>query len=131
MGHSQSEKAASRDRVLRMTGRKIREEGVSRPNIAELMKAAGLTHGGFYKHFASRDDLIAQAAATALSEGSARMEEAARKNGQEPRAGLIDSYLGKQHRDAPGTGCALVSLGAAAGRADPPFKGPNGHPVRP
>ncbi|MFD7601816.1 TetR/AcrR family transcriptional regulator [Streptomyces sp. NPDC003233] len=122
MGHSQKEKAASRERVLRIAARKIRAEGVTRPGIAELMKEAGLTHGGFYKHFASRDDLISQAAAVALAEGSAKMERAARKNEREPRAGLIDAYLGKRHRDAPATGCALVTLGAAAGRGDQHFK---------
>ena len=122
MGHSQKEKAASRERVLRIAARKIRAEGVTRPGIAELMKEAGLTHGGFYKHFASRDDLISQAAAVALAEGSAKMERAARKNEREPRAGLIDAYHGKRHRDAPATGCALVTLGAAAGRGDQHFK---------
>ncbi|WP_328891734.1 TetR/AcrR family transcriptional regulator [Streptomyces sp. NBC_00316] len=122
MGHSQAEKTASRERVLRIAARKVRTEGVTRPGIADLMKEAGLTHGGFYKHFASRDDLIAQAAALALAEGSAKMERAARKNKQQPRSGLIDTYLAKQHRDAPGTGCALVTLGAAAGRSDQPFK---------
>ncbi|MEU6322757.1 TetR/AcrR family transcriptional regulator [Streptomyces sp. NPDC047009] len=122
MGHSQAEKAASRERVLRIAARKVRAEGVSRPGVADLMKEAGLTHGGFYKHFASRDDLIAQAAALALAEGSAKMERAARKNKQQPLAGLIDAYLAKQHRDAPDTGCALVTLGAAAGRSDQRFK---------
>ncbi|MEU1600879.1 TetR/AcrR family transcriptional regulator [Streptomyces sp. NPDC005708] len=123
MGHSQAEKAASRERVLRIAARKVRVEGVTRPGIADLMKEAGLTHGGFYKHFASRDDLIAQAAALALAEGSAKMERAARKNTQQPLAGLIDAYLAKQHRDAPGTGCALVTLGAATGRSsDQSFK---------
>lgn len=122
MGHSQAEKAASRERVLRIAARKVRAEGVTRPGVAELMKEAGLTHGGFYKHFASRDDLIAQAAARALAEGSAKMEKAAQKNKQEPLTGLIDAYLAKQHRDAPATGCALVTLGAAAGRSDQRFK---------
>ncbi|MDT0465717.1 TetR/AcrR family transcriptional regulator [Streptomyces gibsoniae] len=122
MGHSQAEKAASRDRVLRMAARKVRAEGVTRPGVAELMKEAGLTHGGFYKHFASRDDLIGQAVALALAEGSAKMQRAARKNEQAPRRGLIESYLRKQHRDAPATGCALVTLGAAAGRGDQRFK---------
>ncbi|KOV73864.1 MULTISPECIES: TetR/AcrR family transcriptional regulator [Streptomyces] len=116
MGHSQAEKAATRERVLRITSRKIRAEGVTRPGIAELMNEAGLTHGGFYKHFRSRDDLITQAAAFALAEGTAKMERSARKNEQDPRAGLIDAYLAKQHRDAPATGCALVTLGAAAAR---------------
>ncbi|MFE9068856.1 TetR/AcrR family transcriptional regulator [Streptomyces violaceusniger] len=122
MGHSQAEKVASRERVLRIASRKVRAEGVSRPGIADLMKEAGLTHGGFYKHFDSRDDLIAQAAAVALAEGSAKMERAARKNDQDARAGLIDSYLAKRHRDGPATGCALVSLGAAAGRGDQHLK---------
>jgi TetR/AcrR family transcriptional repressor of nem operon len=122
MGHSQAEKAATRERVLRVAARKVRVEGVSRPGVADLMKEAGLTHGGFYKHFSSRDELIAQAAALALSEGSAKMERAARKNEQEPRSGLIDSYLAKQHRDSPATGCALVTLGAAAGRGDEDLK---------
>jgi TetR/AcrR family transcriptional repressor of nem operon len=116
MGHSQADKEASRERVLRIAARKVRTEGVTRPGIADLMKEAGLTHGGFYKHFASRDDLIAQASATALAEGTAKMQRAARKNAREPRTGLIDAYLAKQHRDVPATGCALVPLGAAAGR---------------
>ncbi|MEW1773552.1 TetR/AcrR family transcriptional regulator [Streptomyces sp. NPDC086777] len=118
MGHSQAEKAASRERVLRIAARKVRTDGIGGLGIADLMKEAGLTHGGFYKHFASRDDLVTQAAAAALAEGSAKMERAARKNDQDARAGLLDAYLAKQHRDTPGTGCALVPLGAAAGRDD-------------
>jgi TetR/AcrR family transcriptional repressor of nem operon len=122
MGHSQAEKAATHSRVLRLASRKVRTEGVTRPGVAELMKEAGLTHGGFYKHFASRDDLIAQAAALALAEGTIKMQRSARKNEQDPRAGLIDAYLAKQHRDTPDTGCALVSLGASAGRGGQDFK---------
>ncbi|MGV9573297.1 TetR/AcrR family transcriptional regulator [Streptomyces nigra] len=118
MGHSQAEKAATRERVLRAASRRIRTDGVDRPGVAELMQEAGLTHGGFYKHFNSRDDLITQAAAFALSEGTAKMERSARKNPEDARAGLIDAYLAKQHRDGPATGCALVTLGAAAGRGD-------------
>ncbi|MEU6656519.1 TetR/AcrR family transcriptional regulator [Streptomyces sp. NPDC046900] len=121
MGHSKVDKAASRERVLRMAARKVRAEGVTGPGVAELMKEAGLTHGGFYRHFASRDDLIAHATAAALAEGTAKMERAARKN-EDPRIGLIDAYLTQQHRDAPATGCALVSLGAAAGRGNQDFK---------
>ncbi|MEU9971909.1 TetR/AcrR family transcriptional regulator [Streptomyces sp. NPDC051014] len=116
MGHSQAEKAASRERVLRIAARKVRTDGVGGLGVADVMKEAGLTHGGFYKHFASRDDLVTQAAAAALTEGSAKMERAARKNERDARAGLIDAYLSGQHRDTPATGCALVPLGAAAGR---------------
>ncbi|MEU6657569.1 TetR/AcrR family transcriptional regulator [Streptomyces sp. NPDC046821] len=122
MGHSKADKAASRDRVLEIAARKVREEGVTRPGIADLMKEAGLTHGGFYKHFASRDELIAQATELALTEGTAKMEETARESEEAPRAGVVDAYLAERHRDSPGTGCALVTLGAAAGRGDQHFK---------
>lgn len=118
MGHSQAEKAATRERVLRIASRRIRVDGVDRPGVAELMNEAGLTHGGFYKHFDSRDDLINQAAEFALAEGTVKMERSARRNEQNARAGLIDAYLAKQHRDGPATGCALVTLGAAAGRGE-------------
>jgi len=118
MGHSQAEKAATLERVLHIASRKVRSEGATSLGVADLMNKAGLTHGGFYKHFASREDLITQAAAAALAEGTAKMERAARKNDQDPRAGLIDAYLAKGHRDDPATGCALVSLGAATGRGD-------------
>jgi TetR/AcrR family transcriptional repressor of nem operon len=122
MGHSQAAKTESRERVLRITARRIREEGMTRPGVADLMKEAGLTHGGFYKHFASRDDLMNQAAALALVDGETKMAEAARRNLEEPRTGLIDSYLSTRHRDAPGTGCAVVTLGAAAGRGGAEMK---------
>ncbi|MEU7763983.1 TetR/AcrR family transcriptional regulator [Nocardia sp. NPDC049190] len=122
MGHSQAAKAESRERVLRITARRIREEGMARPGVADLMKEAGLTHGGFYKHFTSRDDLMNQAAALALLDGESKMAEAARQNAEDPRLGLIESYLSTRHRDAPGTGCALVTLGAAAGRGGAEIK---------
>ncbi|MFE3901245.1 TetR/AcrR family transcriptional regulator [Streptomyces sp. NPDC059153] len=122
MGHSKADKAASRDRVLQIAARMVREEGVTRPGIADLMKEAGLTHGGFYKHFASRDELITQATELALTEGTANMERAARKNEEAPRAGVIDAYLAERHRESPGTGCALVTLGVAAGRGDQHLK---------
>jgi TetR/AcrR family transcriptional repressor of nem operon len=121
MGHSQAAKAESRERVLRVTARLIREEGLNRPGVADLMKEAGLTHGGFYKHFSSRDDLMNQAAALALADGEIKMAEAARRTPEEP-AGLIDAYLSPRHRDNPGTGCALVTLGAAAGRGSTEMK---------
>lgn len=122
MGHSQAAKAESRDRVLKIAARRIREEGLTRPGVAELMNEAGLTHGGFYKHFSSREDLMRQAAALALVDGETKMARAARRNREEPRTGLIDSYLSARHRDGPGTGCAVVTLGAAAGRGEAEMK---------
>ncbi|MGW2688275.1 TetR/AcrR family transcriptional regulator [Streptomyces sp. NPDC001414] len=72
MCHSRAQRAASREGVLRIAARKVRTDGISGIGIADLMREARLTHGGFYKHFASRDDLSPQAAA-ALAEGSAKM----------------------------------------------------------
>ncbi len=122
MGHSQAEKAESRKRVLRIAARRIREEGMERPGIADLMKEARLTHGGFYKHFSSRDDLMNQAVALALADGEEKMAHAAEAARDAPRSGLIDAYLSAGHRDAPGTGCALVTLGGATGRGSPDMK---------
>lgn len=118
MGHSQADKAKTHERVLRIASRKVRENGLDQPGVAEIMEAAGLTHGGFYKHFGSREDLVAQAASRALSDGAARMEALAGPALTE----LIGAYLSKRHRDNPGTGCALVSLGSHVGYGDRALK---------
>lgn len=122
MGHSQADKVASRERVLQCASRVVRAEGVTRPGVAEMMCEAGLTHGGFYKHFKSREDLINQAADLALKLGSARMEEVASAADGSPRSDIVAEYLSTEHRDAPADGCALVTLGAATGRGGLPLK---------
>jgi TetR/AcrR family transcriptional repressor of nem operon len=118
MGHSQVARAQTHERVLRVAARRVREDGLEHPGVSELMREAGLTHGGFYKHFASREDLIRQAAALALAKGTQQMAQAARTDEAEPLTGLIEAYLSRRHRDDPGTGCALVTLGSAAARGD-------------
>ncbi|MGW3029125.1 TetR/AcrR family transcriptional regulator [Streptomyces sp. NPDC001221] len=125
MGHSQAEKAATRERVLGIASRKVRQDGMANPGVAEIMREAGLTHGGFYKHFASRDELIAQAAAAALAEEPETTQgrgDRDKQDEQDRHTRVIDAYLSKEHRDSPATGCALVTLGAAAGRGDQPLK---------
>jgi len=84
---------------------RIREQGIDRPGVAEIMEAAGLTHGGFYKHFASRDDLIAEATEEALERSDRRLHELT-DDANEPLAAFADWYLSAEHRDAPGAGCA-------------------------
>jgi TetR/AcrR family transcriptional repressor of nem operon len=83
--------------------------------VAEIMAAAGMTHGGFYKHFDSREDLIAEAAAQACADGSARLAEST-DQAADPLAALIGTYLSAEHRDDPGTGCAVAALGGDAAR---------------
>ena len=68
MGHSRDEKAASHERIVGITAAQIRENGTQQPGVAEIMRAAGLTHGGFYKHFGSRDELIDEAVGRALTD---------------------------------------------------------------
>ena len=122
MRKSREEAAQTRKRIVKAASEEFRKNGIVATGLNDLMSAAGLTHGGFYKHFSSRDDLMRQAAALALVDGETKMARAARRNREEPRTGLIDSYLSARHRDAPGTGCAVVSLGAAAGRGEAEMK---------
>jgi len=71
MGHSRKEKSASRDRIVRAASARVREVGIDGVGVSDLMNDAGLTHGGFYRHFASRDDLVAEAVDHLFLEGKA------------------------------------------------------------
>ena len=77
MGSSQADKAASHDRIVKAASRRIRRDGIDKVSVAQLMNQAGLTHGGFYRHFDSRDDLVAEAIDAALAQGSERVHAAA------------------------------------------------------
>jgi TetR/AcrR family transcriptional repressor of nem operon len=95
--------AANRQGILDAASRLFRDKGFEAVSVSEVMKAAGLTHGGFYGHFASKDDLIAQSITHALA-----------GNPEKP-AGLrafLDGYLSPRHRDNPASGCPTASLAA-------------------
>jgi TetR/AcrR family transcriptional repressor of nem operon len=117
MGHSQQDKEKNHRQIVEIAAQKMRESGTEGPGVAEIMKEAGLTHGGFYKHFDSRDDLVAEAVEAAIAQAresyTERVEGAA-----DPLAAFVDFYLSTTHRDDPGTGCPVVALGADAARAD-------------
>jgi TetR/AcrR family transcriptional repressor of nem operon len=115
MRHSQEDKLRSHERIVEVAARRIREAGTDGPGVAEIMAAAGMTHGGFYKHFDSRDELIAEAAAQACADGSVRLAETT-DQAADPLAALIGTYLSAEHRDDPGTGCAVAALGGDAAR---------------
>jgi TetR/AcrR family transcriptional repressor of nem operon len=116
VGHSQADKAQSRQRILDAAALQLRELGLSGVSIGDLMKSAKLTHGGFYGHFSSRDDLIAEALEKALRDG----EESSIRSSKGPRTlkSFLNSYLSKTHRDNPGTGCAIAALAGDVARAD-------------
>ena len=109
MGTSQAAKAATHDRILDIAAAQIRREGVDSLSVAELMKQAGLTHGGFYRHFDSREALVAEATERALSQGSARAVAAADLGGTRGYNAIVKGYLSGQHRDHPETGCAVAT----------------------
>ncbi len=118
MGHSQTEKAQSRERIITAAARQIREGGLESVSIGELMKKAKLTHGGFYGHFASRSALIAGALERALFDGEAASAAATRRKGPRTLKSIVNSYLSAAHRDDAGSGCAISALAADVGRSD-------------
>ena len=118
MGYSKAQKARTHKRIVAIAAKRFRERGLAGFGIAELMKEAGLTVGGFYKHFDSRDDLVAEAVNSAFG-GWKRRVEAAKSSGLPVSyEKLIDEYLNKAHRDNPGTGCAFSALAPEIARSD-------------
>jgi TetR/AcrR family transcriptional repressor of nem operon len=116
--------AENRDRVLQTASTLFRERGFGGIGVADLMKSAGMTHGAFYGQFESKEDLMAQACALAVRSTIDRWQGRAAdtlKNGApaEALAQLVKSYLSKDHRDAPGGGCVLASLGSDVAREGP------------
>src|ERR1700681_3343681 len=104
MGHSKRDKQTTHERIVRVAARRFRERGLEGIGVADVMKEAGVTVGGFYKHFGSRDELVVEALATAFKDVDVWEERAA------DMARLLQSYLTESHRDAPGTGCAMGAL---------------------
>ncbi len=124
MRNSNQVAAENRERIVAVAARLFRERGIAAVSVAELMAAAGMTHGCFYKHFESKDALIAEASAYSFKTpgGSLRLAAEAAKPGQELKA-IVDSYLSPRHRDNPGRGCAVAALGGEVGnRASPARK---------
>jgi TetR/AcrR family transcriptional repressor of nem operon len=117
--YSAEHKQETRARVLREAAKAIRAEGPHRIAVAGVMAKAGLTHGGFYAHFTSKDDLVAQAVAEMFRDARGRF--AKETEGKPPAEGLaayIDFYLSPRHRDARATGCPIAALATDLPRLD-------------
>ena len=119
MGSSQAHKAANHELIVNAASRRVRRDGIDNIAVAELMQEVGLTHGGFYRHFGSREDLVAEAVAAALDHGAKRVSAAAELGSPDALTTLIDGYLSALHRDKPETGCAVAALPTDIHRADP------------
>jgi TetR/AcrR family transcriptional repressor of nem operon len=121
---SKEEALRSRERIVKVSSELFREHGIDGIGVADLMKAAGFTHGGLYKHFGSKDALAAEACARAFVELEKRWSHLLKAEGGvavSPRR-FLDSYLSASHRDNPAMGCPLPSLGADASRHAPALR---------
>lgn len=120
MRYPAKETAAKHDRIVKEASRLFRERGFENVTVGEVMKAAGLTHGAFYAHFGSKEELEKAAISYGqeLSAGRARSHGANKKG----RRAYADRYLSSKHRDNPGDGCTMAALGQEVARSSPEIK---------
>jgi TetR/AcrR family transcriptional repressor of nem operon len=119
---SQAQAEQNRDRVIDEAARLFRERGVQGVSVADLMAAAGLTHGGFYKRFASKEALVAEATGRAFAElrdRLATLDEHHPGDHAAARRELLDQYFSTEHRDQAGHGCPATALGGDLARETP------------
>ena len=120
MRYSREHKLETHARIVRKASVRLREKGAHGIGVADLMKDAGLTHGGFYAHFDSREALVIEAFADAMDRSTERWRKLAEQTPPERRLStIVDSYLTALHRDDPGHGCAIPTLGAEIARESP------------
>jgi TetR/AcrR family transcriptional repressor of nem operon len=113
---SREQAIQNRERIVEAAAQLFRERGFDGIGVADLMKEAGLTHGGFYGHFSSKEDLIAEASARALTRSLADWTKVADRASGDPLSAVAGFYLSSRHRDNPGAGCLLAALGPDVSR---------------
>jgi len=120
MRYSREHKLETHARIVKRASVRLREKGAHGIGVADLMKDAGLTHGGFYAHFDSREALVIEAFAYAMDRSTERWRKLGEQTPPDKRlATIVDSYLTTVHRDDPGHGCAVPTLGAEIARESP------------
>jgi TetR/AcrR family transcriptional repressor of nem operon len=120
MRYSKEHKLETHARIVKKASVRLREKGAHGVGVADLMKDAGLTHGGFYAHFDSREALVIEAFTHAMDRSTERWRKLAEQTPSDKRlAMIVDSYLTPVHRDDPGHGCAIPTLGAEIARESP------------
>lgn len=113
MRYPTAHKQATRRRIVDAAAQAFRERGVAETGVDEVMRRAGLTHGGFYAHFRDKSELVTEACTSAFGAAVPNLERIAAARSPAARARLlIDSYLGARHRDNRGSGCIVVAVGA-------------------
>ena len=111
-----------REKILKSAAKRFRERGFDGIGVADLMKEVGLTHGGFYGHFESKEELIALASRRALSDTAEQWEKILAAAPDNSLEALAKYYLSARHRERPGTGCLLAALGSDLSRQPPGVK---------
>jgi len=119
MRYPAEETAAKHERIVKEASRLFRERGFENVSVGDVMKAAGLTHGAFYAHFASKQELEAAAVAYGQKVSLGRMQRSDRKRSKGSSA---DEYLSRWHRDNPGDGCTMAALAQEIARSTPEVK---------
>jgi TetR/AcrR family transcriptional repressor of nem operon len=119
---SRIQEAENHERILDVATRLFRERGIDGIGVADLMKAAGLTHGGFYGHFKSKEDLVAQACARAVLRMRQNWTSVIDQATGDPLEALAATYLTPKHRDGAGRGCPMAALGSEIARQGPPVR---------
>ncbi|NVN87414.1 MAG: TetR/AcrR family transcriptional regulator [Rhodopseudomonas sp.] len=120
MRYSKEHKLETHARIVKKASVRLREKGAHGIGVADLMKDAGLTHGGFYAHFDSREALVIEAFAFAMDRSTERWRKLVSELPPQQRlAAIVNSYLTPTHRDDPGRGCAVPALGAEIARESP------------
>jgi TetR/AcrR family transcriptional repressor of nem operon len=116
MGHSKASKANTHARLVQAAAARFKERGVDGISLSDLMKDLKLTHGGFYRHFDSRDELVTEALQLALAESGQELRERLFHGDKPDIAAFVDFYLDEAHRDARAAGCAVAALAGDAPR---------------
>jgi TetR/AcrR family transcriptional regulator, transcriptional repressor for nem operon len=112
MRRSKADTSETRERIVKTAASEFRRSGIAATGLSELMATVGLTHGGFYRHFDSKEQLAVEACRDALvsmTDGMAAKDDL---------AVVVNNYLSPKHRDCPESGCPLAALGSEFGRAD-------------
>jgi TetR/AcrR family transcriptional repressor of nem operon len=117
-----AQKERTREAIVREAGRSLRLRGIGGSTVADVMKAAGLTVGGFYAHFASKEAMLAEAMRATGRQLWQRVLDDTRDRPPRDRArAAVVAYLSERHRDDPATGCLMPATGPEVGRAGPPY----------
>src|SRR5215469_18626352 len=120
MRYPEKETAAKHERIVQEASRLFRERGFENVSVAEVMQAAGLTHGAFYAHFNSKEELEVAAVAYGQRVSLGRLQRATDNDSKGPYA--AERYLSRWHRDNPGDGCTMAALGQEVARSTPELK---------